>query len=92
MQDDINVKKQLITMTYIWMALIVMSILAFGLSLLNIDKSYLIVAVMLLTIMKAKLIIGVFMELNIAPKLWRRGFNSYIIVIPVVTALAYGFA
>ena len=92
MQDHVNVKKQLTIMTYIWLALIVMSILAFGLSLLSIDKSYLMVAVMLLTIVKAKLITGVFMELNIAPKLWQRGFNSYIIIVPVVTALAYGFA
>jgi cytochrome c oxidase subunit IV len=92
MQDHIDVKKHIITITYIWLALIVMSTLAFGLSLLSIDKSYLIVAVMLLTIVKAKLITGVFMELNIAPKLWRRGFNSYIIIVPVVTALAYGLA
>jgi len=92
MQEDSSIKKQIITMSYIWLALIVMSILAFALSKLGIDKSYLIVAVMLLTIMKAKLITGVFMELNIAPKLWQRGFNSYIIIVPVVTALAYGFA
>jgi len=92
MQEDSSIKKQIITMSYIWLALIVMSILAFALSKLGIDKSYLIVAVMLLTIMKAKLITGVFMELNIAPKSWQRGFNSYIIIVPVVTALAYGFA
>jgi len=92
MQEDSSIKKQIITMSYIWLALIVMSILAFAFSKLGIDKSYLIVAVMLLTIMKAKLITGVFMELNIAPKSWQRGFNSYIIIVPVVTALAYGFA
>ena len=92
MQEDSSVKKQITIMRYIWLALIVMSILAFGLSKLNIDKTYLITAVMLLTIMKAKLSTGVFMELNIAPKSWQRRFNSYIIIIPVVTALAYGFA
>lgn len=92
MQDHMNVKKQLLTMSYIWLALIIMTILAFTLSVLGISKLYLIAAVMLLTIMKAKLITGMFMELNVAPKLWKRAFNSYIIIIPVVTALAYGFA
>lgn len=92
MQEHMNVKKQLQTMSYIWLALIIMTILAFSLSALGISKLYLIAAVMLLTIMKAKLITGMFMELNVAPKLWKRAFNSYIIIIPVVTALAYGFA
>ncbi|MDX2319747.1 MAG: cytochrome C oxidase subunit IV family protein [Moritella sp.] len=92
MEDNITVKKQIIVMSYVWLALIVMSVVAFALSLLGIDKSYLIAAVMLLTIVKAKLITGVFMELNIAPKIWQRGFNSYIVIIPVVTALAYGLA
>jgi len=92
MQDHRSVRKQIIIMSYVWLALIVMSVVAFSLSKLGIHKSYLIVAVMLLTIMKAKLITGIFMELNIAPKSWQRGFNSYIIIIPIVTALAYGLA
>lgn len=97
MNKNKNVKQQLIKISYIWLALIVMSLVAFGLSkldlaALNMNKSYLICAVMLLTIIKAKLITGVFMELNHAPKLWSRGFNAYIVIVPVVTALAYGVA
>lgn len=97
MQGKIDMKKQITKMSYIWLALILMSILAFGLSKLDlitlgINKSYLITAVMLLTITKAKLITGFFMELNSASTLWRRSFNTYIVIVPVVTALAYGFA
>ena len=55
----------------------------------NGQKSLFIIIVLFIVFLKGQQIIDVFMELDQAPKLWRRLLLGYVILLPIIIGFIY---
>lgn len=78
-----------IKITGIWVGLILLTSLAIIISFLNLDHSYLLFAVLIITVVKGMMVADVFMDLRSAPKIWYRLMASYVVLVPVIIFLIY---
>ncbi|MFT5757950.1 MAG: cytochrome c oxidase subunit 4 [Alteromonadaceae bacterium] len=74
-----------------WLLLMIFTLISVALGALNIDKNWLIPAVLLTVYLKGQQIIDVFMALKTAPTKWRLLLLSYVVILPVIIALIYLF-
>ena len=79
------------TLSWLWLlALTVISTyVAAFLELFNAQKSLFIVIVLFVVFLKGQQIIDIFMELEQAPKFWRRLLLAYVILLPIIIGLIY---
>ncbi len=79
------------TISWLWLiALTVISTyVGLFLELFNTQKSLFIVVVLFIVFLKGQQIIDIFMELEHAPKLWRRLLLAYVILLPIIIGLIY---
>jgi len=79
------------TLSWLWLlALTVISTyVATFLELFNAQKSLFIVIVLFIVFLKGQQIIDIFMELELAPKLWRRLLLAYVILLPTIIGFIY---
>ena len=85
-------KKEVIVATVSRKILISLTILAVVLDQFSIERYLLLALVFIITVVKGKIVVDVFMGLLTAPKLWRRLLTSYVLVVPMVTGLLYFFS
>lgn len=77
------------TLVVNWLFLMALTVLAVMLSsFLNAGTAF-IVCSLLIVFLKGKQIVDVFMELETAPKNWRRLFLAYVIILPTVICVIY---
>jgi len=72
-----------------WIVLIVLSVIAIYLPTYIDNRSHYIICVLIIVLLKGQQIVDVFMELNNAPKIWRRLFLSYIVLLPLLISVIY---
>jgi len=79
------------TISWLWLlALTVISVyIGQFLELFNTQKSLFIIVVLFIVFLKGQQIIDIFMELEQAPKLWRRLLLAYVILLPSIIGLIY---
>ena len=79
------------TISWLWLlALTVISVyIGQFLELFNTQKSLFIIVVLFIVFLKGQQIIDIFMELELAPKLWRRLLLAYVILLPTIIGFIY---
>jgi len=79
------------TLSWLWLiALTVISTyVGFFVDLFNAQKSLFIIIVLFIVFLKGQQIIDIFMELDQAPKLWRRLLLAYVTLLPIIIGLIY---
>ncbi len=84
-----DLKREILVTTVSWLVLSCLTVLAVMLDHFNPGRQLLIALVFGLTVLKGKIVVDIFMGLFAGPKLWRRMMTSYIIVVPLITAVLY---
>jgi len=79
------------TLSWLWLVAltVVSTYVGIFLELLNTQKSLFIAIVLFIVFLKGQQIIDIFMELEHAPKFWRRLLLAYVILLPIIIGLIY---
>jgi len=79
------------TLSWLWLLALTVISAYVGqfLELFNTQKSLFIFIVLFIVFLKGQQIIDIFMELEQAPKFWRRLLMAYVILLPIIIGLIY---
>jgi len=81
--------KSVYLVSYSWLLLIALSIIAVYMDNVIGDRSLYIIAALSIVVIKGQQVVDVFMELKKAPRFWRILLLSYIVLLPLIITIIY---